>query len=132
MYAGYRMRSDARALQEIGEYLGVRVIPMELVDPRYYHVDTCFCPLAPDQALYFPEAFDDYGRRVLAEQIPDLIAVDSAEAARFACNAVVIERRVITNTGCPSLRAALSQRGFEPVENTAGRVRQSGRQCQSA
>ena len=44
---------------------GVRVLPLELVNPRFYHLDTCFCPLAPGEALYFPDAFDAYGQRVL-------------------------------------------------------------------
>ena len=65
LYAGYRMRSDAAGHQAIGRMLGVRVIPVELVDPRYYHLDTCFCPLAPDAAIWYPPAFDDYGQRAI-------------------------------------------------------------------
>ena len=63
LFAGYRMRSDATCHQQIGSILGVRVIPVELVDPRYYHLDTCFCPLAADEAIWYPPAFDEYGRR---------------------------------------------------------------------
>src|SRR5690606_21191504 len=51
LFAGYRMRSDASGHQAIGKLLGVRVLPVELVDSRYYHIDTCFCPLAEDQAI---------------------------------------------------------------------------------
>ena len=47
LLAGYRIRSDIRGHQEMGDLLGCRVIPLELVDPRFYHLDTCFCPLAP-------------------------------------------------------------------------------------
>ena len=60
--------------------LGCRVIPLELIDPYYYHLDTCFCPLAPGEAIYFPGAFDDYGRRVLQELVPELIEVAVEEA----------------------------------------------------
>ena len=28
-----------------------RVMPLELVDPSFYHLDTCFCPLAPGEAI---------------------------------------------------------------------------------
>ena len=41
------------------------MLPLELVDPRFYHLDTCFCPLAPGVAIYYPGAFDEYGRSVL-------------------------------------------------------------------
>ena len=89
---------------------------LELVQPRYYHLDTCFCPLAPGAALYYPRAFDKYGQRALREWIPDLIAVPAEEARRFACNAVVLARTVITGAGCPDLHRQLRDRGFEPVE----------------
>jgi N-dimethylarginine dimethylaminohydrolase len=116
LFAGYRIRSDARGQQHVGLMVGCRVIPLELVDPYYYHLDTCFCPLAPGQAIYFPPAFDHYGRQVLAELVEDLTEVDEQEARRFACNAVVVGRTVVTNTGCPRLHAALRAKGFDPRE----------------
>ncbi len=116
LFAGYRIRSAARGHQQIGEMLGCRVIPLELVDPYYYHLDTCFCPLAPGQAIYFPPAFDRYGQDALAAHVPELIAVEETEARRFACNAVVVGRSVVTNTGCPALHAQLRERGFDPRE----------------
>jgi len=116
LFAGYRMRSDALGHQQIGELLDVRVLPLELVDPYYYHLDTCFCPLSATEAIYFPGAFDDYGRRVLEEQIEVLIPVEEQEARRFACNAVLVGRTVVTNTGCPWLHNSLKELDYEPVE----------------
>ncbi len=115
LWAGYRMRSDALGHQKIGELLGVRVIPVELIDSRYYHLDTCFCPLSADLAIYYPPAFDGYGQRALAEHIGQLVPVEEEEARRFACNAVVVDKTVVTNTGCPQLHEQLGQLGFTPV-----------------
>lgn len=115
LFAGYRIRSDVRGHRELADRLHCRTIPLELVDQRYYHLDTCFCPLTPDVAIYYPPAFDDYGRKVLSYLIDHLIAVDDAEAARFACNAVVLERTVVTNVGCPQLRRELERHGFRHV-----------------
>jgi N-dimethylarginine dimethylaminohydrolase len=116
LFAGYRIRSHARGHQQIGQMLRCRVIPVELVDPYYYHLDTCFCPIGRTQAIYFPPAFDDYGRSALTANIPELIAVEPNEARRFACNAVVVGRTVVTNSGCPRLHAALRERDFLPRE----------------
>jgi N-dimethylarginine dimethylaminohydrolase len=116
LFAGYRQRSDARGHQEIGAQLGCRVLPLELVDPYYYHLDTCFCPLAPGLAIYYPPAFDDYGQRALADWATQLIPVAEEEARSFACNAVVVGRNVVTNTGCPGLHAALREHGYTPHE----------------
>jgi N-dimethylarginine dimethylaminohydrolase len=112
LFAGYRFRSDVRSHQWVGERLGVEVLPMELVDPRFYHLDTCFCPLAPDWALYYPGAFDEYGRSVLRDRIPNLIEVAAEEAASFSCNAVVVGKTVVLNEGAPKLAATLEDAGF--------------------
>ena len=87
--------------QWVGQRLGVQVLPLELVNPRFYHLDTCFCPLAPGEAIYFPDAFDAYGRRCWTTHVPKLIAVDEAEACRFGCNAVVVGKTVVTNSRLP-------------------------------
>jgi N-dimethylarginine dimethylaminohydrolase len=113
LIAGYRIRSDALGHQFLGKALGVQVLPVELVDPRFYHLDTCFCPLAADQALYFPPAFDSYGLKVLQSHVKDLIPVVESEAARFACNAVVVGKKVIANAGSDQMAADLRKRGYE-------------------
>lgn len=114
LFAGYRIRSSISGLQQIADMLGCRVIPLELVDPHFYHLDTCFCPLGTSAALYYPGAFDTYGRRVLETMVEDLIPVRLEEAQHFACNAVVLQRAVVTNAGCPELHRQLRRRGFAP------------------
>jgi N-dimethylarginine dimethylaminohydrolase len=126
LYAGYRQRSDAAGHQAIGAALGVRVLPLELVDPYYYHLDTCFCPLAADAAIYYPRAFDEYGQRVLQASVAKLVEVAEAEARSFACNAVVVGRTVVTNTGCPELHEQLRELGFTPIETPLGEFVKAG------
>ncbi|MBC7965304.1 MAG: amidinotransferase, partial [Fuerstia sp.] len=116
LFAGYRIRSMARSLQHVAALIGVQIMPLELVDQRFYHLDTCFCPLEPTQAIWFPEAFDAYGQQVIRANIPQLIDLNEAEAIRFAANAVVLGRHVVTNTGCPQLQQRLREQGFEPIE----------------
>jgi N-dimethylarginine dimethylaminohydrolase len=116
LFAGYRIRSAIQAHNEIAAMLRCRVIPLELVNSYFYHLDTCFCPLRPGIAVYHPAAFDEYGRKVLKQWIPELIAVGDAEAKRFACNAVVLGKMVVTNTGCPELQMELRQCGYEVRE----------------
>ena len=62
-----------------------------------------------------PDAFDVYGRRVIEANIPRLLATTRDEAHRFACNAVVVGRTVVTNAGCPQLADGLRQWGYKPV-----------------
>jgi N-dimethylarginine dimethylaminohydrolase len=126
LFAGYRQRSDALGHQKIGEWLGVRVLPLELVDAHYYHLDTCFCPLTADAAIWFPAAFDEYGQRVIRDNISQLIEVAEVEAHSFACNAVVLGSTVVTNTGCSRLHSALQAAGFTPVATPLGEFVKAG------
>ncbi|MFO0937318.1 MAG: arginine deiminase-related protein [Gemmataceae bacterium] len=116
LFAGYRTRSDVLSHQWLAEQCGVQCLPLELVNPRFYHLDTCFCPLAPGIALYHPDAFDTYGRRVLHTHVPTLIPVNDAESLRFGCNAVAIGKTVIHNSGCPELARRIEEIGFRSVE----------------
>jgi N-dimethylarginine dimethylaminohydrolase len=94
--------------------MNCEAIPVQLVDDRYYHLDTCFCPLDPTTAIWHPPAFDEYGQKAIQNSVANLIAVEEQEAARFACNAVVIGRHVVLNNGCPRLEQSLAERDFTP------------------
>ncbi len=126
LFAGYLIRSDAAGMQWLAAQIGCRVIPLQLVDEHYYHLDTCFCPLSPEEAIYYPPAFDGYAQTALREHIPNLIAVTEAEAARFACNAVVIGRHIVLNTGCPELERELNQRGYHVHHTELGEFIKAG------
>lgn len=115
LFAGYRIRSDALGHQTLAGALGVQALPVELVDPRFYHLDTCFCPLSPTEALWFPGAFDAYGQKVLRAHVPHLLDVVEEEAARFACNAVVVGKTVIVNAGSEQLMRDLGGHGYHCV-----------------
>ena len=114
LFAGYYWRSEVSAHTEVGERLALRVLSLQLVDPAFYHLDTCFCPLDAEAAAYYPAAFDEYARRVIEANFPRRIELVPEEAARFAANAVVLGREVVLNTGCPRFEAALRELGFTP------------------
>lgn len=115
-FAGYHIRSDMLAHQKVAEIVDREILSLELTSGWFYHLDTCFCPLSDQTALFYPAAFDDYAKTVLEEHIPDLIPVPAQEAERFACNAVVADNGVVMNTGCPLARKKLESRGFNVYE----------------
>ncbi|MBS0183733.1 MAG: hypothetical protein JSS39_15185 [Nitrospira sp.] len=119
-FGGYRQRSDIRVFPILSEQFHREIIPLELVDSRFYHLDTCFCPLSGGELLYFPAAFDNYGQAAIAERVPDKLrlTVPEDEALKFACNAVCVGKHVVLPTGCPTTQAWLRIRGYEthPVQ----------------
>lgn len=116
LFAGYRIRSDIRTHAWIGNVLDTRVLSLELTDERFYHLDTCFCPLDDDAAAYYPAAFDSYGRKVIETAVPRKIEVSPEEANRFACNAVVVDGKAVLPEGCGNLGKTLAGWGYEVWE----------------
>lgn len=112
LFAGYHFRSEIRSHAALADILGERVLSLQLTDPRYYHLDTCFCPLENGKLMWYPPAFDSYAQRVIAENVPERIEVSDADAARFGCNAVCIGDRVVVSAGCPRLVNDLSDAGL--------------------
>ncbi len=109
---GYRIRSDVRSHEYLAEKLDCLAISLDLVNDRFYHVDTCFCPLPDGRAFYFPGAFDDYGRRAIQQHVAEYLEVQEDEAAHFACNAVVLGKDIVLPEGCPNLYRGLEGWGY--------------------
>jgi N-dimethylarginine dimethylaminohydrolase len=125
-FAGYHIRSDISALQRVAEIVGREVLPLELTNAWFYHLDTCFCPVSKGAALFYPAAFDAYALKVLEHHIERLIEVPEEEARRFACNAIVIEKNVVMNDGCPATRAKLESLGLAVRETALGEFIKAG------
>ena len=86
--AGYGFRTDRRAHDEVADHVGMPVISLELVDPRFYHLDTALAVLDDDTIAYYPPAFASAARAKLAELFPDAIEVASADAYVLGLNVV--------------------------------------------
>lgn len=126
LFAGYHFRSDIRSHHTVAEVFGLRALSLHLCDPRFYHLDTCFSPLAPDLVAFYPPAFDDYACRVVEAHFARQIVVSEEEALRFACNAVVVGRHVVLNAGCPQFESDLRDHGFEPHPVDVGEFLKAG------
>ena len=115
LVGGHRTRSSASAYAELARLVAGRILPLELVDERLYHVDIAFCPLDARTALVAPAAFDADGLRVLCDLVPDPIMLTDAEARAFCANAVVVGRTIVMAACTPRLELELRERGLEPV-----------------
>jgi N-dimethylarginine dimethylaminohydrolase len=113
--AGTGFRTDPRAHAEAAAVLRRPVLPLELVDPRYYHLDTALAVLDHDTIAWLPEAFSPRSQAALRERFPDAVVAERADAAVLGLNAVSDGRHVVLPAQAWRLAAALAERGFEPV-----------------
>jgi lysine-ketoglutarate reductase/saccharopine dehydrogenase-like protein (TIGR00300 family) len=118
LWAGYGFRSELDSHPYLAKWLDVEVLSLRLVDRRFYHLDTCFCPLTGGDLLYYPPAFDAYSNRLIELRVPaeKRIPLDEVDAVNFSCNAVNIDRVVVMNKASDGLKQILGSRGFTVVE----------------
>ncbi|MEP7043586.1 MAG: arginine deiminase-related protein [Dokdonella sp.] len=118
LWFGHGHRSGSAAAAPLQALLDIEVVPLRLVDPRFYHLDTCFCPLRDGHLLYYPAAFDEAGRAAIAARVPAhrRIAVGEDDALAFACNAMNIDAQVVLNRASPALRKRLHEAGYATIE----------------
>jgi N-dimethylarginine dimethylaminohydrolase len=126
LFLAWGFRSDRASHAEVARLLDVESTSLELVDPRFYHLDTCFCPLDEHTALIAPAAFSPESVDLVRKRVPLLIEVPADVAAGFACNAMPLDGRVISSSASAALRTPLVDAGFEVVSLPMDEFMKSG------
>lgn len=118
LWAGYGFRSELDSHPLIAKWLDIEVLSLRLMDERFYHLDTCFCPLSNGYLLYYPPAFDAYSNRLIEMRVPEAkrIAISESDAVNFACNAVNIDQVIVLNKASTDLKQRLQAVGFSAIE----------------
>ena len=112
LFAGYGFRTDRESHGQLGRLLDTEVVSLQLVDPRFYHLDTCFCPLAPGVVMFAPEAFSPESARTVRRLVPHVIEVPTRLAMSFICNGVVVGDHLLSSTGVEQMDQKLSIEGL--------------------
>jgi N-dimethylarginine dimethylaminohydrolase len=117
-WAGYGPRSTKGSVRAIAQTFGQEVVGLELASDRFYHLDTCFCPLSGGQVLYFPDAFTPQAQATIRDRIPEAQRLEATpdEASAFCVNAVNLGAEVIMARAPASLKAKLAAHGYRLVE----------------
>jgi len=118
LWVGYGPRTERASHAALHRVWSVNVESLHLIDPRFYHLDTCFAPLEDGSLLYFPQAFDDASLERIHACYPPAarIAVSELDALCFACNAINVGHAVVLNHISADLERSLRQRGFEVIQ----------------
>lgn len=122
---GYGFRTD----KSVYKTLVPGVITCELVDPYFYHLDTCYCPLRGIDYLIYPGAFSSEALSKIRNLGGNELTVTEEEAKHFACNAVVIKKNVILPSDCPQTEDMLKQAGYTTFPLPMSEFIKSGGAC---
>lgn len=124
--AGTGFRTHPASHAELQEWFGRPVVGLQLIDPRFYHLDTALAVLDGDQVMYYPDAFSPGSRAVLGELFPDAIVAEHADATVLGLNAVSDGRNVLLAAEARGLAAKLAERGFTPFGVEMSELRKAG------
>jgi len=127
LWVGRGPRSDVTAPQHLARHVDGPIHSLILVNPAFYHLDTCFCPLPNGYAMYLADAFDQPSRELLARMFGDkLIALSAEEGNLFCANAVCAGGMVVMNQVTPRLKGILEELGYTVVETPLTEFMKSG------
>jgi N-dimethylarginine dimethylaminohydrolase len=119
--AGTGFRTTREAHHEVQEFFGVPVVSLQLVDPRFYHLDTALFVLDDGKGggeaniAYYPEAFSPGSREVLTRLFPDAVIATREDAMTFGLNSVSDGRHVFISPRATALADQLDRHGYAPV-----------------
>jgi len=115
LWTGFGFRTEIEAHAYLADWFAREVVSIRLTDARFYHIDTCLCPLTGGYLLYYPDAFDAASNGEIEQRIPPQrrIVVSAEDAALFACNAVNVAEHVFLHDCSSELESRLNQLGFQ-------------------
>jgi N-dimethylarginine dimethylaminohydrolase len=112
--ASHGFRSTLAGLEALSKVIPEPVYPVELVEPRLYHLDAVFCPLDERRAMVAPDTWTQDARLVVGELVREPLELSLDEALTFCANAVVVGRTVVMPACPPRVGRALERWGYEP------------------
>jgi len=118
LWAGHGPRTRQNSHRQLTDLWHIEIVSLRLVDPRFYHLDTCFCPLSNGEVMYYPPAFDAESQTKIETCYPKAkrICVSEEDAVRFACNAVNIGNTILLNQIGGELCARLQSLGYRVIQ----------------
>lgn len=129
LVSGYRTRSDAAAHSHLSLMIGAPVLAVELVDPRFYHLDLTFCPLDDRRAIVNPLGWDAYGNKVIEALVPEPLVLEDEEALGFVANSVVVGDTIVMPSCSPRVGRQLEAWGFNVAVTAVDEFLKAGGAC---
>lgn len=125
---GHGFRSDPKGIEVAASLIKKEAVLLKLVDPRFYHLDTCFAPME-ERALFYPKAFTVASCHAL-EKLGEVIPIDEKDALRRGCNGVYLKGKsnpkYVVNDVSQTLEKKLEKLVIEAIFNETSEFEKSG------
>jgi N-dimethylarginine dimethylaminohydrolase len=128
IWGGYGQRTERGVYYLLTGVFDFPVVTLKLCDARFYHLDTCFCPIDQKTVMFYPPAFTEEGVSLIRRFFPRVVIVDEDEAVnKLACNAVALRGKYIfIQRGAVGVSERLRGLGYEVIEVETEEFMKSG------
>lgn len=126
-FLGWGKRSDKASKEYLEKILGKPIIDFELINPYYYHLDTCFTPFDAETVAINPKSFTQDGLKTLRREFRNIIEVGKPDNDLIACNAVVVGKTIVVAKGISdALKESYAFYGYTTREVPMDEYRKGG------
>lgn len=128
LWCGQGFRTDRTGTSHLAEKMALAVAPLSLVDPYFYHLDTCMSILDGQTVAWVPEAFSERSKRIIEGFFKRKIEVPYEEAKEtLACNCWCPDgKNVLVPLGAKSLKSSLETLGFQVHDIDTSEFKKAG------
>jgi arginine dihydrolase len=133
IFGGFGFRSALKAWEHIQRITGKTCMPLKLIHPSFYHLDTCFLPVDEEYALITPNAFDAESVQAIRQHFNHVIEISEKEAGQtMGLNAHILshpstgQKVAIIQKGAQEVIRVLNSLGVDVMETDTSEFIKSG------
>lgn len=113
IFMGYPWRSDSAAVPELKEFLGKKIIPVQLTNASFYHLDTAMTIVDKETVALYPPLFTEETLRTIKQTVPEVIEASKADAYVYGLNAMSDGHNIVLSDRADGLIAQYEKRGMQ-------------------
>jgi N-dimethylarginine dimethylaminohydrolase len=126
LFAGYPWRSDLPSHKEVADFLGVKVISLQLADARFYHLDTALTIISEDTVALYPAAFDELSLKKIHDAVPNVIEASANDAEAYGLNAMSDGQDIVISDRATGLIELYKNKGLSVHPTPISEYQKSG------
>ena len=126
IFAGYPLRTDKRAHIELADFLDATDVSLQLIDPRFYHLDTAFTIVDKDTVALYPKAFSEESIASVHNLVPNVIEATDQDALAYGLNAVSDGKHIVVPEGATHVMDRFRELGLEVFPCPISEFQKSG------
>jgi N-dimethylarginine dimethylaminohydrolase len=126
IFAGYPWRSDKQGHAEIANFFGKKVVSLQLIDSRFYHLDTALTIIDSQTVALWPGAFADKSLQAIKGLVPKVIEASYEDALAYGLNAMSDGKNIVLSNRAENLISIYSQSGYKTIPLSITQFQKSG------